>query len=81
MALNYEDLDLNEYLFSKDSPLISKESSFQALQATGISRGAFKTQIDIGAVSSGGAYIRIDGVNGRIISNDGTANRIVIGDV
>jgi len=81
MAFNYETLDLDEYLFSKDSPLVRKDSSFEALQATGISRGAFKTQIDIGAVSSGGAYIRIDGVNGRIISNDGTTNRIVIGDI
>jgi hypothetical protein len=36
------------------------------------------TQVNVGT-ASGSAYVRLDGVNNRIIINDGTTDRILIG--
>ena len=79
MALDYSELDLNDYLFSKDSPLLGGTADYSTFQATEISRGAFKTQVDVGR-GTGGAFVRIDGLNRRIVINDGTANRLLMGN-
>jgi len=36
--------------------------------------------VDVGT-GTGGAYVRLDGVNNRIVVHDGTTNRIVIGNI
>ena len=41
--------------------------------------GTLTTQMNVGTIT--GAYVQLDGINNRIIVNDGTTNRIVIGNV
>lgn len=51
-----------------------------SMEADKITAGDIIVGIDIGGTFSG-RYIRIDGANGRIVSNDGTTNRGVFGEV
>jgi hypothetical protein len=51
-----------------------------SVSATSLGKGMITTPVNLGSSISSG-YIRIDGPRGRIISNDGTTNRIVIGNV
>jgi len=44
-----------------------------------IASGTYSNTMNVGTASTG--YVRIDGGNNRIIVNDGTTNRIVIGNV
>lgn len=58
------------------SKIIASEFNAGTLSADNILTG----QIDVG-VASGGAYVRIDGANNRIIVHDGSYPRIVIGNI
>ena len=50
------------------------------LAANKLTAGTLTVAVDVGT-ASGGAFVRVDGANNRIIVNDGTTNRIVIGNV
>lgn len=49
------------------------------LPAANILSGTLSTALNVGTAASG--YVLIDGPNNRIIVNDGTTNRIVIGNI
>ena len=49
------------------------------LQPEEIASGTYGETMNLGTAATG--YIRLDGANNRIIVNDGTTNRIVIGNV
>lgn len=49
--------------------------------AAGLLTASGQNQNFTGTINIGSAQIKIDGVNGRIVINDGTTNRIVIGNV
>ena len=50
-----------------------------AVDVTKLTAGVLNVEVEIG-VGTGGAYVRLDGVNNRIVVHDGTTPRIVIGD-
>ena len=89
MANDYSNLGLNNKLQSTTG-LISRLSDYtsamdfdiytEAVRGIKLGQGVFKAQLDIG-IGVGGAYVRLDGQNNRIVVNDGTNNRIVIGSV
>lgn len=113
-------LDLNPYLFPKDSPYAQNQgaTSFYAfdyeneagiisngkirtltadkitsgtinagiitisnlsVNPEDITSGTLLTQVNIGTTAGG--YLQADGVNNRFVVNDGTTNRIAIGNV
>lgn len=49
------------------------------LDADKINAGTVTVSLGLGSTATG--YIRLDGANNRIIVNDGTTNRVAIGDV
>lgn len=51
----------------------------KSVYAGNILAGTVLVQLNVGSQSSG--YVLIDGKNNRILVNDGTVNRIVIGSV
>lgn len=51
----------------------------KSIYAGNILAGTVLVQLNVGSTSTG--YVLIDGKNDRIIVNDGTVNRIVIGSV
>lgn len=55
------------------------DSQISGITAEKILAGDIIVAVDVGDVSTG--YVRLDGTNDRIIVNDGTDNRIVIGNV
>lgn len=55
------------------------DAKITSLSANKITAGDIIVAVDIGNPASG--FVRLDGVNNRIIVNDGTTNRIVIGEV
>ncbi len=55
------------------------QSKISFISADKIAAGTVIVSINVG--SSSGPYLLIDGPNNRILVNDGTTNRIVIGSV
>jgi hypothetical protein len=55
------------------------DAKIDSLSADKITTGDLVVAVDVGDPASG--YLRIDGVNNRIVGNDGTTNRFVLGDV
>jgi hypothetical protein len=51
------------------------EAIYEGFGATKITTGNFRTVVNVG----GGANVQIDGENKRIIVNDGTTDRVLIG--
>lgn len=86
MNNNYEQLGFNQFLQKNDSlPAQDRgyftntdvDYDFEGFGATQINFGVIKQRVDIG-IGKGG-YIRIDGANKRIVINDGTNDRVLIG--
>jgi hypothetical protein len=85
---DYSDLGLNQFLTNKNSPLSNSNnmiyaqvnSNIEALGASSISTGVFRNSIGVGGAGTI-ASIRLDGQNGRIIINDGTVDRVIIGSL
>lgn len=74
--MDYSDLGLTSDFFSKDSLAVIGDSGFNS--ANNLTSGAIRTGITIGR--NAGGFVRIDGQNARIIVNDGTVDRILIGE-
>lgn len=55
------------------------DAKIVSLAAEKIIAGDLIVAVDVGNPSSG--YVRLDGVNNRIVINDGTTNRVVLGEV
>ena len=55
-------------------------SKVQSISADRIASGTVVVAVNLGT-ASGGAYLLLDGANNRILVNDGTTNRVVIGEV
>ena len=55
-------------------------SKVQYITADKIAAGTVTVAMNLGT-SIGDAYIQLDGANNRIVVNDGTTNRIVIGNI
>ncbi len=79
----------NEFDATMDSGLITSRRIFGSavtddnivgMAATKIAAGTLEVSVDVGT-AAGGAYVRLDGVNNRIIVNDGTVDRIIIGNI
>ena len=79
----------NEFDATFDSSLITSSRLFGSvvtddnivgMAATKILAGTIEVSVDVGT-AAGGAYVRLDGVNNRIIVNDGTTDRIIIGNI
>ena len=51
----------------------------KSVYAGNILAGTVQVGINIGSTSTG--YVKLDGANDRIVINDGTVNRIIIGSV
>jgi hypothetical protein len=49
------------------------------LNVNHLTAGDITVAVDIGNPASG--YVRLDGENNRIVINDGTTNRIIIGEI
>jgi hypothetical protein len=94
---DYKDLNLNEFLQPVDAPITLRNFTSSYQFANDTERGAVTTglvrtiradQLTAGTIvvpmnlgtSSAGSVI-LDGANNRIIVNDGTTNRILIGAV
>lgn len=45
-----------------------------------INSGTLSTQVNVGTTISS-SYVQLDGANNRIVVNDGTTNRIIIGNI
>lgn len=87
MAKDYSNIGLNENYQSVDSLPATRgvyntsadfDSNFEAMGASQLSSGSFRTNIDVGDPSSD-AFVRIDAKNTRIVINDGSDDRIYIG--
>ncbi len=89
--VDLDQINLDKYMVSHDSPLTNSGSTKigmnqlfdNAIGAASLSQGRINTQLTIGGINQGnlGPYLRLDGKNDRIVSNDGTNNRIIIGSV
>lgn len=55
------------------------QSKIAFISADKIATGTLIASVNLG--TPGGGYVLIDGPNNRILVNDGTTNRIVIGEV
>jgi len=64
---------------TKIADLAVTNAKITSMAADKITTGDLVVAVDVGNPSTG--FTRLDGVNNRIIVNDGTTNRIVIGDV
>lgn len=60
-------------------PTSVKDRNVQTISADKITAGTVIVQIPIGAGGATDGYILIDGENNRIIVNDGTYDRVLIG--
>jgi hypothetical protein len=58
---------------------VISESKIAFLSADKIASGTVVVGLNLGSSSAG--YLLLDGANNRILVNDGTTNRIVIGNV
>lgn len=82
--IEYNDIGLDNKMIPMDSPyyrtmeettLLTDRTS---ITATSLGKGMITTPINLGSSGVGG-YIQIDGPNKRIIINDGTTDRVLIG--
>ena len=89
MAKSYENIGLNMFFQSTSSlgaqvsgfvTSMDFDSDYEGIGASRLSSGSFRTNIDIGDPKSD-AFIRLDATNVRIVINDGTNDRIYIGDL
>lgn len=67
-------------ILSTYAPGAISDSNLNTISAGVLGNSTIGSQVNIGQTNTA-AYIRLDGINNRIISNDGTTNRIVLGDV
>ena len=89
MAKDYSNIGLNTFfqsttsLGAQESGFVTSmdfDSDFEGILASRLSSESFRTNIDIGDPKSD-AFIRLDATNTRIVINDGTDDRIYIGDL
>jgi len=89
MAKDYSEYGLNNLyqgensLGAGDSRFTNSmdfDSNYEGVGASRLSSGSFRTNIDIGDPKSN-AFIRLDAKNNRIVINDGTDDRIYIGNL
>ncbi len=64
---------------AKIGSLAVQDGNILSLSANKLTAGTVLVSVNVGSAASG--YVLIDGVNNRILVNDGTTNRIVIGNV
>lgn len=62
-------------------PTSVKDRNIDSMTVGKLVAGTLDVPVDVGKASTAGAYVRIDGPNNRFIINDGTTNRIVIGNI
>ncbi len=83
--IDYQAIGITSNLQSTDSLIAQKtqvidsmtlEAIYEGFGATKITNGNFRTVVNVGA----GANVQIDGVNKQIIVNDGTTDRVLIGE-
>ena len=89
MALDYSQYGLNTMLQNESSlpaqasrynTSMDVDADFEAMGASQLATGSFRTNIDVGDPNSA-AFVRIDAQNTRIVINDGSDDRIYIGNV
>lgn len=77
-AQNKGVVDANTFSSTYDRNVVSNPF-IRSISADKIAAGTVIVGLNVGAGTAG--YVLIDGANNRIIMNDGTTNRIVIGSV
>lgn len=86
--MDLSELGLNQYMQPINSPIttqsvtpVSVDYTYDnSVGAASFAQGAVRVPLTIG-LGGQGAYVKLDGPNNKIIVNDGTTNRIVIGSV
>jgi len=64
---------------AKIEDLAVTNAKIASLAAEKITAGDIIVAVDVGDIGTG--FVRLDGANDRIVINDGTTNRIVIGNI